>query len=110
MKRKLAAILKGECSKFAFGAAKSALMHYTIIARSHVNLERRGSKMTVWQAVELDTETVIYQADSAKELAAFLCVTPHAIYMAWYRSKACLLKAPGRTRHYLIEKVVIEDD
>ena len=66
--------------------------------------------MTVWQAIEHDSDNVVYQADSAKELAVLLSVSPKAIYMAWYRRRRCFVKRSGRNKRILIEKVVIEDD
>lgn len=66
--------------------------------------------MTVWQAVSAEDEIVIIQTESAKELAAKLHVTPHAIYMMWYRERSLLVKRPGRNKKILIEKVVIPDD
>lgn len=65
--------------------------------------------MTIWQAVGLD-EIVIYQADSAIELAEMLSISPKAVYMALYRQKTRPAECSGSRKHYLIVKVVITDD
>lgn len=66
--------------------------------------------MNLWQAIDLKTEEVIYQADSAKELAVLLELTEHSVYVAAYRERIKYSKKPGVKRKVRIIKVVIDGD
>lgn len=61
--------------------------------------------MTIWQAVTNDgKENVIYQAESAKELAILLNVSVGAVYTYNYRQKK---QRCGRNKKYKIVKITI---
>lgn len=65
--------------------------------------------MTVWQVVStVDTDNIIFQANSARELADRLNISVGAVFMFHHRQKT--MQNCGRNKKYRIEKIILQEE